>query len=67
MISHKLRLIWTYAIKDPHSAFVHSRNVIPNIMIVQETVRHYNRKPARPSCIIKLDIQKALILLTGIF
>lgn len=59
MIHNKLRLVLPYVIQDTQGAFVHSRNIVHIIMIMQDLVRHYNRKASSPSCIIKLDMQKA--------
>lgn len=52
-------------IEDTQRAFMHSRNTVHNIMIVQELLKHYNRKVISPNCIIKLDMQKAYHLVDG--
>lgn len=59
MICNRLRLVLPYVIEDTQGALVHSRNIVHNIVIVQDLVRHYNRKAAKPICIIKVDMQKA--------
>lgn len=59
MINNRLRLVLPHIIEDTQGAFVHSRHIVHNIMIVQDLVKHYNRKATRPRCIIKLDMQKA--------
>ena len=38
---------------------MHGRYIARNIMIIQDMVRHYGQKQVSPSCLLKIDLQKA--------
>ncbi|XP_057532912.1 uncharacterized protein LOC130810803 [Amaranthus tricolor] len=40
-------------------AFVAARNIMHNISLCQDLVRHYTRKNCAPSCLMKIDLCKA--------
>ncbi|XP_057249340.1 uncharacterized protein LOC130590801 [Beta vulgaris subsp. vulgaris] len=46
-------------IMDTQGAFVHSRNIMHNIMICQDMVHQYGKRKSRPSCMMKIDMRKA--------
>ncbi|KAL2933430.1 hypothetical protein RDABS01_016549 [Bienertia sinuspersici] len=59
MVCYRLRVVFPDLISSNQGAFVHGRFIVHNIMVCQDLVRHYGRKHARPSCLIKLDLGKA--------
>lgn len=59
LICNKLKLVLPKVISDCQGAFVHGRNIINNILICQDLVRHYARKNAPKACLFKVDLQKA--------
>ena len=46
-------------ISPAQNAFLGGRNMADNIHLMQELLRHYERKRASPRCIIKIDFRKA--------
>ncbi|XP_056691888.1 uncharacterized protein [Spinacia oleracea] len=55
----RLRQILPDLILENQGGFVHGRYIVHNIMVVQDLVRHYGRKGVKPSCLMKIDFQKA--------
>lgn len=41
------------------SAFVAGRDIVDNILFMQEVVKNYHKEGGSPQCAIKVDIQKA--------
>lgn len=52
---------------ENQSAFVHGRYLVHNIMMLQDLVKHYGRKKVKPSCRLKIDLQKAFDTLSWDF
>lgn len=59
VICGRLRNVLPDIIAENQSGFVQGRYIVHNIMVVQDLVKAYGRKNTKPSCMIKLDLQKA--------
>lgn len=46
-------------IMENQGVFVHGRYVVHDIMVIQDIVNQYGRKKVKPSCLMKIDLQKA--------
>ena len=55
----RLRQILPDLILENQGGFVHGRYIVHNIMVVQDLVKHYGRKDVKPSCLMKINLQKA--------
>ena len=59
VLSNRLRVILPGIIDESQGGFVHGRFIMHNNMIIQDLVKQYGRKSASPSCVMKIDLQKA--------
>ncbi|XP_056688091.1 uncharacterized protein [Spinacia oleracea] len=59
VLCNRLRQILPDLIMENQGGFVHGRHIVHNIMVVQDLVKHYGRKDVKPSCLMKIDLQKA--------
>lgn len=59
VLSNRIGQILPDLIHENQGGFVQGRNIVHNVMVVQDLVRHYGRKSVQPSCMMKLDLQKA--------
>ncbi|XP_010689006.1 uncharacterized protein LOC104902800 [Beta vulgaris subsp. vulgaris] len=59
VIYGRLRQVLPDIVAENQGGFVHGRYIIHHVMVVQDLVKKYNRKNASPSCMIKMDLQKA--------
>lgn len=44
---------------ENQGGFVQGRFIVHNVMVIQDMVKHYGRKKVKPSCLMKIDLQKA--------
>lgn len=60
VICGRLRKVLPDLIMENQGGFIHGRYIAHNIMVIQDPVKHYERKTAKPNCLLKIDIdQKA--------
>ena len=59
IMSNRLGEVLPWLISSNQSAFVKGRNIAHNILLAHELLSRYNDKGYIPSCMIKIDIQKA--------
>ena len=55
----RMRQILPDLIQENQGGFVHGRYIVHNIMVIQDLVKQYGRKSVKPSCLMKIDLQKA--------
>lgn len=54
----RLRQALSDLIMENQSGFVHGRYIVHNIMVLQDSVKLYGRKQVKPSCLLKIDLQR---------
>ena len=59
VIGNRIGQILPDLILENQGGFMHGRLIVHNVMVVKDLVRHYGRKSIQPSCMKKLDLQKA--------
>ncbi|XP_056688147.1 uncharacterized protein [Spinacia oleracea] len=57
----RLRQILPDLIQENQGGFVHGRYIVHNIMVIQDLVKQYGRKSVKPSCLMKIDLQKIVM------
>ena len=57
----------TGIISSTQNAFLGGRRMVDNINLLQELIRHYERKRTSPKCLIKIDFRKAFDSVQWIF
>ena len=61
LLCTRLKEVLPLLINLNQGAFVKGRKLLFNVLLCQDLVRGYNRKPAIPSCIMKVDQHRLLI------
>ena len=59
LICSRLKLVLGAIISPTQSAFVEGRNILHNILLCQDVVKHYGRRSFMPRCLFKMDLYKA--------
>lgn len=59
VISNRLAKVLDRIIEKSQSAFVGGRLITDNIHLVENLMRHYERKRIYPRCVLKMDLRKA--------
>ncbi|XP_010676980.1 uncharacterized protein LOC104892689 [Beta vulgaris subsp. vulgaris] len=59
VLCNRLRHVLPDLIMENQGRFLHGRYIIHNIMVIQDLVKHYGSKQVQPSCLLKIDLQKA--------
>ena len=59
LVCSRLKLVLGDLIDQAQGAFVAGRNIMHNILLCQDLVKHYSRKNCAPSCLLKIDLCKA--------
>ena len=59
LLCSRLKEVLPHLINESQGAFVQGRELLFNVLLCQDLTRGYNRKYQPPSCIMKIDIQKA--------
>ena len=56
LVGSKLKLILGYIISSNQGAFIEARNILHNILLCQDVVKHYGQKNCAPSYLLKIDL-----------
>lgn len=46
-------------VDEAQSAFIEGRQILQNVILVQELMNHYKRRGISPKCVMKIDLRKA--------
>lgn len=55
----RMKLVLPDIFSQNQSGFVESRNIVHNIMVIQDLLKHYGRKNAPEAVLVKMDLRKA--------
>nr|XP_009622587.1 uncharacterized protein LOC104113968 [Nicotiana tomentosiformis] len=64
--SSRLQAVISTVISNSQAGFIPGRKLADNVILAHELVKAYSRKHASPRCMIKIDLQKLMILLSGL-
>ena len=59
LICSKLKLVLDYLIDQAQGPFVAGCNIMHNILLCRDIVKHYTRQGSAPNCLMKIDLCKA--------
>lgn len=59
LLCTRLKMVLSSIINEAQSAFVEGRQIVHNVMLVQELMSQYKRKGITPRCVMKIDLRKA--------
>lgn len=59
LLCNRLKDVLGTIIDEAQSAFVEGRQIVHNIMLVQELMNQYKRKNISSRCVLKIDLRKA--------